>query len=276
MKIKLLDNELGPPYDYLCHHIKPEIPIWSRTEEHPDAVIGVSRYGMEEVKKYNNVIKGVWVIEPSIMNGENYIQVVNEQNNFDYIFTHNKEIENKIDPKKFVYIPHGGTHLRQDDIDIFEKYKLISFIFSNKQWNAGHRLRFRVYDEFKDKLDCYGSGVDNVFMPYKIEGLKNYAFSIVMENMISEDYFTEKILDSFLTGTIPIYYGTSNIDNYFNSDGIIKFNTVEELNEVFNSLSIEKYQSLIDVVQENFERAKKYIFPEKIIFDFIKEKYESK
>jgi hypothetical protein len=42
-----------------------------------------------------------------------------------------------------------------------------------------------------------------------------------MENATYSNMFTEKITDCFMTGTIPIYYGISNIGDYFNTDGII-------------------------------------------------------
>ena len=48
-------------------------------------------------------------------------------------------------------------------------------------------------------------------------------FSIVIENSIESDYFTEKLLDCFLTGTIPIYVGTKTTSEYFDTDGIIYF-----------------------------------------------------
>ena len=35
-------------------------------------------------------------------------------------------------------------------------------------------------------------------------------FSVCIENDVYDTYFTEKILDCFATGTIPIYKGTKN------------------------------------------------------------------
>jgi hypothetical protein len=44
-KIKLLDDTLNP-YDYLCHHIVPDSPSWSRSEENPDVVVGIASNGI--------------------------------------------------------------------------------------------------------------------------------------------------------------------------------------------------------------------------------------
>ena len=40
-----------------------------------------------------------------------------------------------------------------------------------------------------------------------------------MENNIEPDYFTEKLIDCFLTGTVPIYLGPKQVENYFDPNG---------------------------------------------------------
>ena len=44
---------------------------------------------------------------------------------------------------------------------------------------------------------------------------KDYKFSIVIENYIHPEYFSEKIMIPLLCGCIPIYIGCTNINNYF-------------------------------------------------------------
>ena len=55
----------------------------------------------------------------------------------------------------------------------------------------------------------------------KEDGLCDYMFSVAIENGEYETYFTEKILDCFATGTIPVYLRAPDIENHFNMDGII-------------------------------------------------------
>ena len=50
----------------------------------------------------------------------------------------------------------------------------------------------------------------------KIKFLMEYKFSIAMENSGGDGYITEKIVESFLAGTIPIYYGDFLVDEYIN------------------------------------------------------------
>ena len=48
----------------------------------------------------------------------------------------------------------------------------------------------------------------------KIDVFRQYQFAIAFENSISTDYITEKYYDPLLVGTIPIYLGAPNIDDY--------------------------------------------------------------
>ena len=50
----------------------------------------------------------------------------------------------------------------------------------------------------------------------KTEFLSSYKFSIAMENSEGQGYISEKILDSLIAGTIPIYYGGYMIDEFIN------------------------------------------------------------
>lgn len=267
MKVKLIDENLvGQPG--LSRYLTPPTN-WERTPETYEVGIYVDRLAyLSEID--GSKINCAWLIEPSIINGENYINVVNNKDKFKFIFTHDKGMLNRAE--NAVYIPHGGTWLREEDILVHQKNKLVSFIFSWKNWNSYHRMRFNVYESLKNdsRVDFYGTGCGNP-IDFKIDGLKDYRFSIIMENNIEPDYFTEKIIDSFLTGTIPVYLGTRHTENYFDSNGIIYFNGVEDLPEILNSLSEELYNSKIESVVKNFELAKQYMFPEEIIQKYLNE-----
>ena len=67
-------------------------------------------------------------------------------------------------------------------------------------------------------VDCYGSQTRAVSS--KIDTLARYRYTLCFENTYTPGYVTEKILDSFLAGSIPIYWGgappnTFNLDTYF-------------------------------------------------------------
>ena len=83
-------------------------------------------------------------------------------------------------------------------------------------------------------------------------------FSVAIENGQYETYFTEKLLDCFATGTIPVYLGAPDIGKVFNPDGIIT------LSDEFD-VSDEVYYSKMDAIKENLEIAKTM----EILEDFI-------
>jgi hypothetical protein len=196
---------------------------------------------------------------------------------FNKVFSYNLNLEEKID--NFVFLPHGGTWLRKEDIGLHEKTKKVSFIYSDKNWNSGHRLRHNFANFLKEKnidVDHFGSG-SNKKIDFKSEGLTDYMFSIVMENSVEDIYFTEKILDCFLSGVIPIYWGTKKIGKIFDENGIIFLPYSTEYDFDFESscnlistLDENFYNSKLMNVSNNFNIAQKYIHPENFINEYVK------
>jgi hypothetical protein len=268
MKIKLIDENLGNQKG-LSKYSNPESG-WEKDITDYDVAIYTDAMGHKQTLDKTK-INCSWIIEPPVINGENYGNILNKKDEFKYIFTHIKNIANSVD--NGVFIPHGGIWIEDSDILIHPKTKMTSSIFSWKTWNHHHRMRFRVYDRLKDdgRVDFYGTGCEKP-IDNKIEALKDYRFSITIENSVEEDYFTEKLLDCFLTGTIPIYIGTRTTKNYFDENGIIFFDEDENLPQILDTLTEELYLEKFESVKTNFELAKKYIHPEKIINEFLKEK----
>ena len=83
-------------------------------------------------------------------------------------------------------------------------------------------------------------------------------FSIVIENCKEDYYFTEKLIDCFLTGTVPIYYGCPSIAKFFNEKGILSFSNPKECFDIITTLTKEKYDEMLPFIKENFEKAQGY------------------
>jgi hypothetical protein len=133
---------------------------------------------------------------------------------------------------------------------------MISMISSNKSFTEGQQNRLKWVERIGDQVDLYGRGINEIAT--KEEGLCDYMFSVVVENGVYESYFTEKILDCFATGTIPVYLGSPDIADHFNKDGII------ELTDEFE-VSDEIYYSKMDAIKDNLERVKQI----EVLEDFI-------
>lgn len=160
--------------------------------------------------------------------------------------------------------------LLQDDSlqQIYTKSKMISFITSNKLITPGHKFRFSCaqrISQLKINVDLYGKGINDIIG--KIEGLRDYRFSIAIENGQHDNYFTEKILDCFLTGTIPIYNGCKNIGEFFDISGVITFETDDELIEIIDNLTESDYTCRFDAILHNYKIAKTYTYTNDDLFD---------
>ena len=94
-------------------------------------------------------------------------------------------------------------------------------------------------------------------------------FGIVIENTSHRGYFTEKILDCFLLKTIPLYWGCSNIGDYFDTDGIITFNNVDDLIYITNQLNESYYNNKKEIIDKNWKLALDYLNYEQRLVDTI-------
>ena len=174
------------------------------------------------------------------------------ENTYEIIFTHDQRLLSL--GNKFKWVPAQGFWIQEPKI--YEKSKIISMISSNKRMCEGHLKRLEWIERIGNQVDLYGRGFNEIAL--KEEGLCDYMFSVAIENGQYETYFTEKLLDCFATGTIPVYLGAPDIGKYFNKDGII------DLTEEFD-VSEDIYYSKMDAIKENLEKAKEM----EILEDFI-------
>ena len=99
--------------------------------------------------------------------------------------------------------------------------------------------------------------------------MRDYRYHFCIENIKRDYWFTEKLIDCFVTGTIPLYWGCPSIEDFFNIDGMICYDEVKELPNILQTCNKELYLSKMDAIKENFELAKKYRLAELTIPDII-------
>jgi hypothetical protein len=83
-------------------------------------------------------------------------------------------------------------------------------------------------------------------------------FHLCVENQQVRHYFTEKLIDPMLTYTIPVYWGCPNIGSYFHIEGMILFDSVDELIPKLNSLTMDDYDDMMEYVEKNRVIAETY------------------
>jgi hypothetical protein len=164
--------------------------------------------------------------------------------------------------KKNIFLEYYGV---KGHFDYSNKLFTISFMCAHKNYCAGHKIRHQIWDN-QDKLSnvkfFYGLNNKNMKLHENNIPLKhprdktpmyeNSMFCIVVENNRSINYYTEKLMDCIVSKTIPIYYGCPNIDKYFNINGFILFETVEQLINIINILDEKYYHSKLEYVLENY------------------------
>jgi hypothetical protein len=218
----------------------------------------------EAYKHIESKYKIGWLLETKEVYPQRYNNFENYKDNYDFILTHNQELLDKY-PNNTKFIPFGGCWVRDYNFKVYPKNKLTSMVYSNKQYLTGHKLRHQVAQNLGSHIDLFGLGTNRP-IELKEDALIDYHYSIVIENSKTENYFTEKLLDCLAVGTMPIYWGCSNLDKFFNLDGIITFNTLEELNSIISTLTPELYQSKIEAIKENLELSKQYNITEDWIY----------
>ena len=154
--------------------------------------------------------------------------------NFTDIYKKREEVLKNPMRKKFCAAVISNCHakFRLDFIDKLSKYKKV---------DMGGKCKNNINERISNKIDF----------------LSDYKFSIAMENSPGDGYISEKIVDSFLAGTIPIYYGDFLLDEYINPKSYILINGEKDIDQKI------EYIKKID----NDDNLYKAILKEKPIFD---------
>lgn len=178
---------------------------------------------------------------------------------FDKIYTFTQAILDKY--KTAEMFEWGSSWLDFKDLNI-DKKPHITFVTSSKSQAPGHELRLAVFDEL-NKIDLI-NGLEIYqhksppFHQRRNDFFESAMFHIAVENSQQKNYFTEKIIDCFASKTVPIYYGCPNIGDWFDMDGILTFNDIEELQDLLLSVDADWYNKKKPAIDRNYELAKRW------------------
>jgi len=200
---------------------------------------------------------------------------IKNQNLFSVILTWDEKVLNNCNNARFLAFGHTWMtpHFWNKSYD--KKFQ-VSHLAGALNKTYGHNLRHELSarkDEIKvNKIfhHTYGNrhDIEDARMG-KVDIFSNSQYGVAIENTSHRGYFTEKILDLFLLKTIPIYWGCSNIGDYFNLDGILKVNNVDDMVYVLKNIDEKTYEGSIKAIEENYQTALKYVDYEQRIVDYI-------
>ena len=101
------------------------------------------------------------------------------------------------------YVHKNCVPYREDAFDKFSAIKHVDALGACKNNNKGIRLAGTLSSNWK--------------------ALAGYRFALCMENRKQSGYITEKILTAFVSGAIPVYYGTEEVFDIFNRNAFIYY-----------------------------------------------------
>ena len=116
-------------------------------------------------------------------------------------------------------------------------------------------------------VDTYGTFDGGSYIKIS-DSLKDYRYTIAIENDISPYRFTEKILNCFAAMTVPIYIGATKIGDFFNTDGIIQIETLdyEYIDKIIRNCNEEDYAMRTSALIDNYNRVKDYLCVEDYMY----------
>lgn len=232
----------------------------------------------ELVEAVKSPIKLGWLLEGKAYGFPNYpaAEAVLRRGMIDLLLTHDADLLARY-PDKARFVPFGGCWIPDEKWGMHPKTRDVSHIYSAKRFMRGHELRYQIADRFQQILDCYGHGTLRP-LESKVPALAPYRFSIVVENDRAENYFTEKLIDCFAVGTIPIYWGCPNIGDFFDMEGIIAFDALNELGAVLHEIRLEDFVTFAEqaAAERNLIAARKYVLPEDYIYEHVLKGMEAK
>ncbi|MCK4650236.1 hypothetical protein KAT36_03300 [Candidatus Pacearchaeota archaeon] len=189
----------------------------------------------------------------------NYIkEISNNSPKGEYaIITNNTRGKNILNLPFFLQVKQITDNLfkleKKKTINLKKKKKFCCIIISNE--SSFERIDFfKKLSKYK-KVDCFGktslTNSDNSLLPKcwsdNPKFLSQYKFVISFENSFEEEYITEKLVNTMLGNSIPIYRGAPNVSKYFNTNSFINYEDYEK-----------NYDKIVDKIIQLDKNDKKY------------------
>ena len=185
------------------------------------------------------------------------------EKDFRYIFTYDDRILNEIENARFYPVAAGIWNSEMREGRYREKDRDLSILSSDKVMCALHRFRLELARLCKREwlADPFGRFDGGGYVEKVDETLNRYRFSMIIENDVSDYYFSERLTSCFAAQTVPVYLGARRIGDFFNTDGMILLGSadLEEAESLIAECTRERYEAMLPAVLDNYERVKEYV-----------------
>ena len=175
----------------------------------------------------DGAVTAAWILEPPVISTHAYTHARVQAEAYDLVFSHDRGFLGQLPDAetRARYAPLASSLIHARQRGLHTKSKLVSILASARAHAPGHVLRHELVKRFagvavgaaaggggaRHVLEAFGQAYDGQVVANKADTLVPYMFSFAIENSKFEAYFTEKILDCFLTGVIPIYWGAGTL-----------------------------------------------------------------
>lgn len=167
------------------------------------------------------------------------------------------------------------THDEMSVEDVWNKTKRFSTVCSSKrQRHTTHAQRFRFTQYLAQKysaMDLYGHGIRPV--NDKAETIRPYRYHLAIENYIGRHHITEKLMDVYLGGALPLYAGCPNANEYFPEESFISIELSDFDEAVYKIIQIvesDEFEKRIPAIR----KAKEMVLNKYNIFALLSDHIE--
>lgn len=161
------------------------------------------------------------------------------------------------------------------DMDAFMERSFCCRVVSNP--NSGYREK--IFEELNQRKyvasggRCKNNLPDRVPVKDKISFLAKYKFNLAIENSNTSGYVTEKIVQAWVAGCIPVYWGSAGtIQREFNKEAFVDCSDFASISDVADYLlKLENDRNALETMlkapalSENFVDDKLWLFLKKIV-----------
>jgi GR25 family glycosyltransferase involved in LPS biosynthesis len=178
--------------------------IFYSGEPYPARLEAAYNFTFDETSiKINNTRLPLWVM----YDNSKIIQLSNDRKN---------GIFEKVDKKErfcSCIVSNNGTDARRTIVETLSTYKRV---------DCGGKFLNNIGYAVPKGINCSG----------KIEHNKHYKFVLALENKDYPGYCTEKLADSYKSGSLPIYWGNKDVINDFNPKTFINANDFASIRDL--------------------------------------------
>lgn len=258
-------------FDAASYRVKPTKITYVRNQKEWDGITLFTNRQLNEVHTVNSKIKIAWMIEARAILPQSYLDLDRLENEFDYVITYYEDLLQR-NPSKYKRFIMGCCRIPSEERKVYTKTKLLSHLVTKQKTTDAHRFRHHLADFLSQtSFPVTIFGPNHTPYPTKLDAHKDFMFSIIIMNSSENFFITEWVIDCFLCGTIPVFYGCPAIGKFFNPNGIVQFHKFTDIQEILPQLTPELYYSKLAAVYDNFERATAYECPDNLVADILLE-----